>query len=212
MSSLLRILAVAGLLLAPVGALAQAPSIPVPKPPSPKPVKPGGPGGLPGGDLSAPPPAVLVAMQLGKQLRDIREQALKEPALAEKEAAVRAIVEAHMVRLSPHADGAIRRLKALEKEIDAAKASNDREAQNRLLREARQHAGRLNALKDRSLGDATIRLIVEGFEKDVEAAMTKVDPRTPALLKKYQEASKEARAARQGGHGHGHDHGHGHKH
>lgn len=146
-----------------------------------------------------PPPEMQKKMaeleQLKTKLDDIRDQAMKDPALKKKREALESKLDAAMKAEDPEALKKKAEYEQLVGQLEAAQASGDREKLSQLAPRLQQLGQSLQATQQKVMQNEAVAEAVSSFQEAMIAQMKEVNPDTEKMLARAEGIAKELQAA-----------------
>jgi hypothetical protein len=125
----------------------------------------------------------------------LQGQAIQESSeLQSRQQEIGLMVNDAMREIDPQAEDRIQRLQALEQEAMAAQEDEDMAGFQALLMEAQELQAALQAAQEEALERDEIQDAIEGFQADVLAAMTELDPEAESMLERLQDLAERIQA------------------
>lgn len=151
--------------------------------------------------MGGPPPEIQQKIgelqSIKQQLDGIHEKAVAEPKLKKKIDSFKSEIESAMIKEDPSLKKSISRFDELNEKFEKAMAAGDQETAKKLAPELEQLATKLSTAQGEALKKDGMSKKAEAIQKEVVAAMKKVDPKTESLMNRADTLRDELRAAMQ---------------
>lgn len=128
---------------------------------------------------------------LRKELGDIQQRlaaaeqkALADPKVQEMQKELQAKVEAEVKRIDPKFDEKVERLTSLQEQLIDAQQTGDEARQQKLIAEAMQLQGELEAAQQKALQSEPIAAAIAAYQELVREKMLAAEPETDKLIER----------------------------
>lgn len=151
--------------------------------------------------MGGPPPEIQKKLgelqSIKRQLDSIHEKAVAKPKLKKKIDAFKSEIESAMIKEDPTLKKSISRFDELNAKFEKAMKDGDQKTAKELAPELEQLATKLSAAQGKALETGDLKKRADVIQKEVVAAMKKVDPKTQSLMDRADQLQGELRAAMQ---------------
>lgn len=131
----------------------------------------------------ATPEELMAELQsINQELMGIQEQAMQNPELEERRAALEEQLMVEMRREDPEVEAKIQRAETLEGELREAQETGEQEGMEPLVMEWQQLQATLQQTQERALDADAMSEALEDYQDSLLAEMNRVDPRAESLI------------------------------
>jgi chromosome segregation ATPase len=146
------------------------------------------------GALPAEAGQILAEIQtIQQQLEPIHRRAMADRRIQESQEALSSEIQTAMVRIDPSLPAQVERFAALEREMAAAQAQQDRRRIEQITAEARGIQERLERAQAQVLQQPAIGRRMESFQAELMAGMKAIDPQAERLVTRLAQLDSRLR-------------------
>ena len=145
------------------------------------------------GDAAAEQGQNLVAelQQIQGQLMQIREKAMEDPNLQERQAVLQDRITSAMKDADPEVEAKMERVNEIQQEMREAQQAGEQEQVGTLMQEAQRLQQELQQTQSRVMQQEGVEKAVDEFREQLFDRMREIDPEADGLIERAQEIQAE---------------------